>query len=266
MALKVPTGGLSPYPWAPGTDVALSPSQSARYARHIVLKDVGGAGQQKLSAARVVIVGAGGLGAPVIAYLAGAGIGSLTIIDPDTVAVSNLARQVIYTRADVGREKAVSAARFAQALNDEIAVKAVVASLDAENVAAHLSRADLVLEGTDSFSAKRMVATACAALKIPLVSGALGPFDGSLTVFAPYLNRPDGTLWPSFDALYPTDPSPEDSPPCELVGVINVLPGIVGTMMANEAIKWIAGYGDPLLGKLLVYSARTGESRIMTYR
>lgn len=226
---------------------------------------MGGPGQQKLSAAHIAVVGAGGLGAPVIAYLAGAGIGRLTIIDPDTVALSNLARQVIYTDADLGHAKAVAAARFASALNPEITVDAVVTRLDADNAESFLSNADLVIEGTDTFAAKRVIAGTCEKRTIPLVTGALGPFDGSLTTLAPFLTRPDGKKWPGFDALYPVDPSPEDSPPCEQVGVLSVLPGVIGTMMANEALKWLAGFGEPLLGKLLIYSARTGESRVMRY-
>jgi adenylyltransferase/sulfurtransferase len=246
--------------------VALSAAQSARYARHIVLKDMGGAGQQRLSAAHVAVVGAGGLGVPVIAYLGGAGIGRLTIIDPDTVSLSNLSRQVIYSDADLDLPKAEAAARFAAKLNPEIDPSAHVVSLTPDNARTLLSGADLVVEGTDNFATKRAVAAACADLEIPLVTGALGPFDGAVTVLAPFLKREDGIHWPDFAALYPVDPTPQDSPPCELVGVLNVLPGIVGTMMANEAIKYLAGFGEPLLGKLLIYSARTGESRIMRYR
>src|SRR5690606_30256717 len=133
--------------------MALTPAQSARYARHIVLKDMGGPGQQKLAAAHVAIVGAGGLGAPAIAYLAGAGIGKITIIDPDTVSLSNLARQVIYTDADIGHAKAVAATRFASVLNPGITVDPVVTRLDADNAESFLSAADLVVEGTDSFAA-----------------------------------------------------------------------------------------------------------------
>ncbi|WP_421951888.1 HesA/MoeB/ThiF family protein [Pelagibacterium sp.] len=246
--------------------MALTPAQSARYARHIVLKDMGGAGQQRLSAGHVAVIGAGGLGVPAIAYLAGAGIGRLTIIDPDSVSLSNLARQVIYTDADLDKPKAEAAARFAARLNPEIAPSAHVTSLAPDNAGTLLSGVDLVVEGTDNFAAKRAVAKACADLKVPLVTGALGPFDGSVTVLAPYATREDGSHWPDFAALYPVDPTPEDSPPCELVGVLNVLPGIVGAMMANEAIKYLAGFGEPLLGKLLIYSARTGESRMMRYR
>ncbi len=246
--------------------MTLTPDQSARYARHIVLKDLGGAGQQRLSAARIVLVGAGGLGAPVIAYLAGAGIGHLTIIDPDTVSVSNLPRQIIFSDADIGRFKAEAAADYVARHNPHATVAPVTEAVSPDNISKMIANADLVIEGTDSFAAKRAVAAACAAAKFPLVTGALGPFDGSLTVFAPFKTRPDGSTWPTFEALYPQDPTPEDSPPCELVGVLNVLPGIIGTMMANEAIKWIAGYGEPLLGKMLIYSARTGESRILKYR
>ncbi|QJR20750.1 HesA/MoeB/ThiF family protein [Pelagibacterium halotolerans] len=227
---------------------------------------MGGAGQQRLSAAHVAIVGAGGLGVPVIAYLAGAGIGRLTIIDPDSVSLSNLSRQVIYSDADLDTPKAQAAARFAARLNPEIAPSARVESVTSDNAGTLLAGADLVVEGTDNFAAKRAVAKVCADLEIPLVTGALGPFDGSITVLAPFLKREDGSHWPDFAALYPVDPTPEDSPPCELVGVLNVLPGIVGSMMANEAIKYLAGFGEPLLGKLLIYSARTGESRIMSYR
>lgn len=246
--------------------MSLTPGQSARYARHIVLKDIGGEGQQRLKAGRIVIVGAGGLGVPVIAYLAGAGVGALTIIDPDTIALSNLSRQVIYGTADIGRFKAETAAGFALALNPEIEVIARTEAVTAENARDLLSGADLVIEGTDSFAAKRGLAKACAALEIPLITGALGTFDGSVTTFAPFLRRDDGSAWPGFDALYPLDPRPEDSPPCELVGVLSVLPGVVGTMMAVEAVKWLTGIGQTLLGRLLIYSARSGETRIMGYR
>ncbi|MCD7058535.1 HesA/MoeB/ThiF family protein [Pelagibacterium sp. HS1C4-1] len=227
---------------------------------------MGGSGQQKLKSARVLVIGAGGLGTPVVAYLAGAGIGNLSILDPDTVDISNLQRQVIYETADAGHAKAERARDHAAALNPHIAVEAVSARIGTENAGDLVAGHDLVVEGTDSFAAKKAVADACAAARIPLVTGALGQFDGSLTVLAPFLTNAAGESWPSFAALYPVDPRPEDSPPCEEVGVLNVLPGIVGAMMANEAIKWIAGIGEPLLGKLLIYSARSGETRVMRYR
>lgn len=246
--------------------MSLSQDEARRYARHIVLKDMGGTGQQKLKSARVLIVGAGGLGSPVIAYLAGAGVGHLTILDPDSVEVSNLQRQVIYTTADAGHAKAERAAAQARALNPHVTVSAVTAAVDATNAADLIAGHDLVVEGTDAFAAKKAVADACATAQVPLVTGALGQFDGSLTVLAPFACDDAGAPYPSFDTLYPAAPRPADSPPCELAGVLNVLPGIVGTMMANEAVKWIAGIGEPLLGRLLLYSARTGETRIMRYR
>lgn len=245
--------------------MSLTPGQSQRHARHIVLKDVGGAGQQKLSAARVLVVGAGGLGVPVIAYLAGAGVGTIGIIDPDTISVSNLARQIIYRDTDIGQSKAERAAAFVAALNPDVAVRTHLEALAPKNGEAVISGYDLIVEGTDSFATKRLVAEIAARHEIPVVMGALGPFDGSVTTLAPYLGDDRGPF-PDFDRLYPTEPSPEDSPPCELAGVLNVLPGIVGTMMANEAIKWITGFAPPLLGKLLIYSARTGQTRVMDYR
>lgn len=243
----------------------LTASQAARYARHLVLKDMGGAGQQKLTGAHVLVIGAGGLGTPVIAYLAGAGIGRLTIVDPDTVALSNLARQVIFSEGDLGKPKAEAAARFVRSLNSDIVVEAVSQSFTVDNGSNLLEEVDLAIEGTDRFPIKRLIADICAQKQVPLISGALGQFDGSVTVFAPFLLRENGKAWPDFGALYPIDPSPEDSPPCEIAGVLNVLPGIIGTMMANEAIKVIAEFGEPLLGRLLIYSARTGQSRIIGY-
>lgn len=234
---------------------------SERYARHIVLKGIGGIGQQKIGAARVLVIGAGGLGSPVIAYLAAAGIGTLGIADPDQVSVSNLQRQIIHRTDDSGTSKTASAERFANDLNPAVNVVRHDLAITPDNVREVIEGYDLVVEGTDSFETKRVVAEACAVAEIPLVLGALGPFDGSLTVLAPYQNES-----PRFSDLYPNTPSTEESPPCELAGVLNVLPGIIGTMMANEALKLIAGYGEPLIGKLLVYAARSGETSVMRYR
>jgi molybdopterin-synthase adenylyltransferase len=241
--------------------MTLTPAESARYARHLVLKGVGGAGQQKIKAARVLVVGAGGLGSPVIAYLAAAGVGTLGVADPDTVSVSNLQRQIIFREDDKGRLKTQGVDRFVTGINSSIHPLTHPFGLDSGNVAGIIAGYDLVIEGTDSFETKRVVAGACEAAEIPLVTGALGQFDGSLTILMPYRDNN-----PRFADLYPNAPSPEESPPCELAGVLNVLPGIIGTMMANEALKLIAGYGEPLVGKLLVYSARSGETTVMRYR
>lgn len=238
----------------------LSPDESARYARHLVLKGIGGAGQQKMRSARVLVIGAGGLGSPIIAYLAAAGVGHLGIADFDRVSLSNLQRQILFTDADEGRLKAEAAAGFAAARNPYVQTKIHDLTIDAANIGACVRDYDLVVEGTDSFSAKAAIAQACEALEIPLVSGSLGPFDGSLTVLKPY--QADN---PRLGDLYPHMPSPDDSPPCELAGVLSVLPGIVGTMMANEVLKLIAGYGEPLVGRLLIYSARSGETTVLRY-
>lgn len=240
--------------------MTLSPAQSARYARHLVLKGIGGAGQQKISSAKVLVVGAGGLGSPVIAYLAAAGVGVLGVADPDSVSLSNLQRQILFSDADEGRPKTQSAVRFVAGLNPHVKTVPHPLALDAANAREIIAGYDIVLEGTDDFAAKQAIANACESAKIPLVTGALGQFDGSLTVLMPWREKN-----PRFADLFPVAPSPEDSPPCELAGVLNVLPGVIGTMMANEALKLIAGYGAPLTGKLLVYSARSGETTVLRY-
>lgn len=244
----------------------LTPEQSARYARHLVLKDIGGVGQQKISAARVLVVGAGGLGSPVIAYLAAAGVGTLGVADHDTVSVSNLQRQIIHRTDASGTAKTASAEAFVSGLNPNVRYLPHAGALDSGNARAIVSGYDLVIEGTDNFAARVAVAGACAEARVPLVTGAVGQFDGALTVLAPFRNDAAGEPCPRFEDLYPHAPTPQDSPPCELAGVLNVLPGIIGTMMANEALKLITGYGEPLVGRLLVYSARTGETTIMRYR
>lgn len=240
--------------------MAIESGIADRYARHIILKGIGGVGQQKISAARALVIGAGGLGSPVIAYLAGAGVGTLGIADPDSVSISNLQRQIIHRTGDGAIEKTRSAERFAKDLNPAVEIIRHQSLIDADSVSQIVGGYDVVIEGTDSFATKRLVAEACEAAGVPLVIGALGPFDGTLTVLAPFQDNN-----PRFGDLYPNDPSLEESPPCELAGVLNVLPGIIGTMMANEALKLIAGYGAPLIGKLLVYSARSGETTILRY-
>lgn len=240
--------------------MTLTTAESARYARHLVLKGLGGSGQQKIKAARVLVVGAGGLGSPAIAYLAAAGVGVLGIADPDSVSLSNLQRQILFSDADEGLLKTQGAQRFVAGLNPHVKTVPHPIALDTANADEIVSGYDIVLEGTDSFAAKQALADACERARIPLVTGALGQFDGSLTVLMPYREQN-----PRFGDLFPVAPAPEDSPPCELAGVLNVLPGILGTMMANEALKLIAGYGEPLTGKLLVYSARSGETTTLKY-
>ncbi len=232
------------------SDTPLSPDETRRYARHLVLKGFGGAAQQKLKAASVLVVGAGGLGSPAIAYLAAAGIGRLTIVDPDTVSLSNLQRQVIHTTASVGSSKAESAGSFAAALNPHVALDLHAEAVTKDNADALVGAAEIVLDGTDNLVTRRVVAAACDRLGKPLVSGAVSMFSGQVTVFAPHLGGPPHS------ALYPDEASDDALPSCEANGILGPVTGVIGTLMAMEAIKLVTGVGEPLVGRLLVYDAR----------
>jgi molybdopterin/thiamine biosynthesis adenylyltransferase len=234
-----------------------SPDETRRYARHLVLKGIGGEGQQRLKSARVLVVGAGGLGSPVIAYLAAAGVGTIGVADDDTVSLSNLQRQIVHTSARDGLPKVDSAATFVADLNPHVAVVPQRTRLDATNVLGILADYDLVVEGTDNFPTRRDVAAAAAAEGKPLVSGAVSMFDGQVTVFAPG--------GPQFADLYPEAPDAADLPACEIVGVLGAVTGVVGTLMAMEAIKLITGIGDPLIGRLLLYDGRAARFTELSY-
>lgn len=239
--------------------MAFSPEETRRYARHLVLKGFGGAGQQALKAARVLIVGAGGLGSPAIAYLAAAGVGTLGIADNDQVALSNLQRQVIHRTDAVGAGKAESAAHFAAGLNPHVDLRIHDLRVDAGSAATLVAGYDLVLDGTDNFATRKAVAEACEAAGIPLVSGAVSMFDGHVTVFAPHLERADGRPGPRFADLYPASIDDADLPTCEATGILGPLTGVIGALMAMEAVKLIAGLGEPLIGRLLVYDGKTAR-------
>ncbi len=227
----------------------LSPEETRRYARHLVLKGMGGAGQQALKRARVLVVGAGGLGSPAIAYLAGAGIGTLGIVDHDTVSLSNLHRQVIHSEPGIG--KAESAGRFVHRLNPHVNMAVHAEELTHANAPTILSGYDLVLDGTDNLATRRVVAANCEALGIPLVSGAVSMFDGQVTIFAPG--------GPRFADLYPEEADDTDLPSCEATGILGPLTGVIGTLMAMEAIKLISGIGEPLVGRVLTYDGKGGR-------
>ena len=241
------------------SDAPLSPEETRRYTRHLVLKGFGGAAQQKLKAARVLIVGAGGLGSPAIAYLAAAGVGRLAIIDPDTVSLSNLQRQVVHTTAGIGQGKADSAGAFVAALNPHVALDLHATAITEANAPALLAGADLVLDGTDNLLTRRLVAAAAESQRKPLVSGAVSMFSGQVTVFAPHLGGPNHA------ALYPDAASDDALPSCELNGILGPVTGVVGTLMAMEAIKLITGVGEPLIGRLLVYDAREARFSELAY-
>jgi molybdopterin/thiamine biosynthesis adenylyltransferase len=224
-----------------------------------VLKGFGGAAQQKLKAARVLVVGAGGLGSPAIAYLAAAGIGRLSIIDPDTVSLSNLQRQVVHTSAGIGQGKANSAGTFAAALNPHVMFDLHETAITEANAPALLADADLVLDGTDNLVTRRLVAAAAESRRKPLVSGAVSMFSGQVTVFAPHLGGP------AHSALFPDAASDDALPSCELNGILGPVTGVIGTLMAMEAIKLITGVGEPLIGRLVVYDAREARFSELAY-
>ncbi len=231
----------------------LSPDETRRYARHLVLKGFGGTAQQKLKASRILVVGAGGLGSPAIAYLAAAGVGTLGIVDDDTVALSNLQRQIVHATADIGRAKTQSAQDWVARHNPHVAVVAHAVRLEAINAPTLLAGYDLVLDGSDTFDTRLAVADAAWRAGLPLVSGAVSMFDGQLTVFSPAAG---GT---TFRDLYPVQPDADDLPSCEAVGVLGPVTGIIGTLMAMEAIKLVTGTGDLLVGRLMVLDGLAGR-------
>lgn len=235
----------------------LSPEETRRYARHLVLKDIGGAGQQKLKAARVAVIGAGGLGSPAIAYLGAAGVGTIGVVDNDTVSLSNLQRQIVHRTEDVGIGKAVNAGRFVAAMNPFVKVVPHEARLDMSNASELLAGYQLVIDGTDNFETRRIVAEAAAGLGLPLVSGAVSMWDGQVTVFLPGGRQ--------FADLYPVTPDAADVPSCEAVGVLGAVTGVIGTLMAMEAIKLITGAGEVLAGRLLLYDGRAARFTELEY-
>jgi molybdopterin/thiamine biosynthesis adenylyltransferase len=237
--------------------MTLSADESRRYARHLVLKDIGGAGQQKLKAGKVLVIGAGGLGSPAIAYLVAAGIGTIGVVDDDVVGLSNLQRQIIHRTQDAGVSKARNATTFAMALNPNVNIVPHVVRLSAENADGLLSGYDLVLDGSDNFETRRAVAEAAERAGVPLVSGAVSMWDGQVTVFLPGGRR--------FADLYPETPNPEDLPSCEAVGVLGPVTGVIGTLMAMEALKLITGSGTPLGGRLLLYDGRAARFTELEY-
>jgi molybdopterin-synthase adenylyltransferase len=227
-----------------------SEAEVERYARHLVLREVGGPGQQRLKRARALIVGAGGLGAPAALYLAAAGVGRLGLVDPDAVSLSNLQRQVLYATADVGAPKVERAAGRLRELNPEVEVEAHALAVVDANADALVAGWDVVLDGTDDFATRFAVNAACVRAGVPLVSGALGRWTGQVGVFA---GRP------CYRCLVPE--APPDAETCAAVGVVGALAGVVGSLMALEAVKLLAGAGEALTGRLLIYDGLAAEAR-----
>jgi adenylyltransferase/sulfurtransferase len=231
-----------------------TPEQIERYKRHLLLDEVGAEGQRRLLDARVLIIGAGGLGSPSALYLAAAGVGTLGLVDFDRVDASNLQRQILYGTADVGRPKVEVATERLQALNPDVRVVAHPEKLEAANARQRISAYDVVLDGTDTFPSRYLTNDVCVWERRPLVYGSIMRFEGQVSVF-------DATRGPCYRCLFPEPPPPELAPNCAAAGVLGVLPGVIGMLQATEVIKLLLGRGEPLIGRLLAYDALSLEFR-----
>ncbi len=246
-----------PEPLDPSAPDSLREAELNRYARHIVLREIGGAGQKRLKAARVLVVGAGGLGSPVLLYLAAAGVGTIGVIDDDRVDGSNLQRQVIHRDEMIGTPKVFSAQRAMEALNPFITVRPYHRRLEADSAAALFDDYDLILDGTDNFDTRYLVNRAAVAAGKPLISGAITQWEGQISLYHPASGAP------CFECVFPERPAPGLAPACAEAGVIGPLPGVIGTMMVLEAIKEITGAGTGLRGRLLIHDGLDAESRVI---
>jgi molybdopterin-synthase adenylyltransferase len=243
----------------------LTPEEIQRYKRHLVLREIGGAGQQRLKAARVLVVGAGGLGSPILLYLAAAGVGTIGVIDFDTVSLSNLQRQIVHDTAGVGTLKVASAQARLAAINPHVVVKPMAERLTASNALDIIGRYDLVTDGSDTFATRYLVSDACCLAKKPLVFAAVGPFDGHISTFKPYLTAPSGQPYPTYRCLFPTAPPPGTVANCSEVGVLGACVGVLGTLAAVEIVKELLGIGDSLAGRLLIYDGLGARFETVTF-
>jgi adenylyltransferase/sulfurtransferase len=243
----------------------LSAEELERYARHIVLREVGGPGQAALGRARVLVIGAGGLGAPLLLYLAAAGVGTLGVIDDDVVALSNLQRQVIHATPDVGASKVASAAQAIAKLNPHVNVMTHAERLTAANALTLVSQYDIVADGSDNFATRYLVSDACFLAGKPLVTAAVGTFDGTLTTIRAHERGKDGKPNPTYRCLFPEAPPPGTVPACAEAGILGALVGVLGSMMALEVIREIVGFGEGLVGRLLMVDARAMRFETLNY-
>jgi adenylyltransferase/sulfurtransferase len=243
----------------------LSAEELERYARHIVLREVGGPGQAALRRSRVLVIGAGGLGAPVLLYLAAAGVGTLGVVDDDVVALSNLQRQVIHATDDIGAPKVGSAAAMIRRLNPHVVVEQHGVRLTAQNALALIGDYDIVVDGSDNFATRYLVSDACYFAKRPLVTAALGAFDGTLTTIRAHERGADGAPNPTYRCLFPEPPPPGSIPACAEAGILGALAGVVGSMTALEVIREIVGFGEGLVRRLLMLDARAMRFETLRY-
>jgi adenylyltransferase/sulfurtransferase len=238
--------------------MSLSDEELDRYARHLVLRQVGGPGQARIRAAKVLVIGAGGLGSPLALYLAAAGIGTLGLVDDDHVSLSNLQRQILYRSADVGRAKLDAAAEALAALNPGVTVQPHAMRLDGTNAAALVARYDIVADGSDNFATRFAVAKACGAAQKPLIAAAVSEFGGQLSTFKPWLPGQ-----PCYRCLVPQ--APDGARPCSETGILGAAAGVMGSLQALEVLKEIAGFGEGLAGRLLLYEALKPALRVVAF-
>lgn len=237
----------------------LSAEEIQRYKRHLLLKEVGGPGQQRLKAARVLVVGAGGLGSPLVLYLAAAGVGTIGVVDDDTVSLDNLQRQVLHDTAHVGAPKVESARETVARINPHVVIEPHPVRLDAANALDLIGRYDIVADGSDNFATRYLVSDACYLARRTLVFGAVGPFDGYVTTFKPHLKDDEGRPYPTYRCIFPEAPPPGTVANCAETGVLGAVVGVIGTLQAVEVLKEIAGFGETMAGRLLLYDARGGR-------
>jgi adenylyltransferase/sulfurtransferase len=243
----------------------LNPEELERYARHLVLREIGGPGQAALKRARVLVIGAGGLGAPALIYLAAAGVGTLGVVDDDAVSLSNLQRQIIHATGDLGRRKVESAQAAIGHLNPHVSVEPLAARLDVTNALDLLSRYDVVADGSDNFTTRYLVSDACYFAKKPLVTAAVGVFDGALTTIRAHEKDRAGNPNPTYRCLFPEPPPPGTIPACAEAGILGALTGVIGSMMALEVIREIVGFGEGLVGRLVMFDARAMRFETLAY-
>jgi adenylyltransferase/sulfurtransferase len=236
-----------------------------RYKRHFILKEVGGAGQQRLKRARVLLIGAGGLGSPLLMYLAAAGVGHIAVMDDDEVSLDNLHRQIAHATDSVGTPKVASAVEAAARINPFVTVEPIAERITPQNALDLIPNYDIVADGSDNFATRYLVNDACYLAKRPLVFAALGPFDGYLSTFRAYETGADGKPNPSYRCLFPEAPPAGSVARCSEAGILGAVAGVLGTLQATEVLKELLGIGDSLIGRLLIYEALGGRFETMSY-
>ncbi len=246
--------------------MALSPKQIERYKRHILLKEMGGQGQQKLLETKVLIVGAGGLGSPIILYLAAAGIGTIGICDDDMVALSNLQRQILYTTDHIGRSKAQTARSHIRQLNPELTVHLHQERIDSKNAHKIIENYDIIVEGVDNFDTRFTLNKACLEQQKTFISAAVGRFEGQIATFKPWQKSPTGEALPCYRCFVPDAPPRDEQINCEEEGILGAITGVVGSLAAMEVLKEAANLGASLAGRLLIYDGLEATTRLITLK